>query len=168
MRRLFTKPRITSHVRDRILAAFPSIAEPYMSEKPCIFSYVLCWTNGTVRRFIYMKNDTVPDIGVCHARVHVFMHQLNDTVPDIGVCHARVHVFMHQLNDSVPDIGMCHARVHVFMHLLQTSSCSLVRQAVRANFEFLLCDSLLRKTVSGLAGIRSSVVFYLPCLNSLG
>ena len=30
MWRLVTKPRITSHIRDRILATFPSIALPYM------------------------------------------------------------------------------------------------------------------------------------------
>ena len=67
MRRLVFKPRITSHIRDRILASFPSIALPYMQEKPFKFSYVLYWMQGTVHRSAYIKNNTMPNIGMCHA-----------------------------------------------------------------------------------------------------
>ena len=58
--------------------------------------------------------------------------------------------------------------VGVFMHQQQTSFCSHVPQAVMAILNFLWCmrhcDSLSRKTVSDLAGIRSYVVFNLPLI----
>ena len=47
------------------------------------------------------------------------------------------------------------------------SSCSLVPQAVRFFVNILLCNVLLRKNVSDLAGIRSFVVFYLPYFEEL-
>ena len=76
-----TKPRITSHIRDRILAAFPSIAQPDMLEKPCRLFSVLCWTHGTVRPSAYIKKDIMPDIGMCHARVCSFTSYRPALVP---------------------------------------------------------------------------------------
>ena len=57
MWRLVTWPRITSHIRDRILAAFPSIALPYMLENPYLFSYVLCCSHGSVKRYTNIKKE---------------------------------------------------------------------------------------------------------------
>ena len=55
MWRSVSKPRITSHIRDRILDAFPRIALPYIWKKTCLFSFVLCWMPGTVQWSIYIK-----------------------------------------------------------------------------------------------------------------
>ena len=76
---LVTKQRITSHIRDRILAAFPNIALPYMQEKQCLFSYVLCWTQGIVHRSAYIKNNTIPNIGLCHTTGCVL-------IPNTDIC----------------------------------------------------------------------------------
>ena len=48
----------------------------YIGETLSIF---LCFMLNarTVRRSTYMKNDTMPDIGICHAMVNVFIHQLH-------------------------------------------------------------------------------------------
>lgn len=72
---LLTKPRITAHIRDRILAVFPSISLPciYVVETTYIFIYIYTFYIYTLLSssrhcsvmYIYIKNDTTQNIGMC-------------------------------------------------------------------------------------------------------
>ena len=99
MWRLVTKPRITSHIRDRILPIFQALLCP------------IYWRNHVYFFMFYVKRTAL--FGDIHIEKTIQCPTLE--------CVTRT-------------------RVLVFMHQLQTSTCSLLPQAVRAIVNLLRCD----------------------------